>query len=127
MSDYSYSLTLAAWLLPYVFAGIAKSGAGRPYDNHDPRAFLALAEGRQRRANNAQLNSFESFPLFAVGVLVMHQRYGAALDVTLINALAGGYVLARALYGWAYVTDRASLRSLIWVVGLFLSAALYLV
>jgi uncharacterized MAPEG superfamily protein len=127
MSDYSYYLTLAAGLLPYIFAGVAKSGSGRPYDNHDPRAFLEKAEGRQRRANNAQLNSFESFPLFAIGVLVMHQRHGAALDVQLINLLAGGYVLARALYGWAYITDRASLRSLIWMVGLLISGSLYLV
>ena len=127
MSDYSYHMTLAAGLLPYAFAGLAKFSGGRAYDNHDPRAFLEGAQGRQRRANNAQLNSFESFPLFAVGVLVMHQRHAADLDVNLLHALAGGYLLARVLYGWAYITDRATLRSLVWAVGFFLSASLYLV
>jgi uncharacterized MAPEG superfamily protein len=124
--DYSYTAVLVAGLLPYIFAGLAKFGASEPYNNNDPRAFLEKVEGKQRRANNAQLNSFEAFPLFAVGVLVAHQKMGAApADYTTLNALALGFVLARVVYGWAYISDLASLRSLVWFGGLACACALY--
>ena len=126
-TDYSYYALFIAGLLPYIFAGLAKFGAKEPYDNHDPRAFLANVEGKQRRANNAQLNSFEAFPLFAAAVLVAHQKLGTNTDFFMLNVLSLGFVLARVVYGWAYITDRPSLRSLVWFIGLVSACSLFFV
>lgn len=125
-NDYSYLMILVAGLLPYLFTILAKMGGNRPYNNHDPREYLAHTEGRQKRANNAQLNSFEAFPLFAVGVLVAHQKLGNSTNFYTLNLLSMGFVLARLLYGWAYITDQASFRSIIWFVGISLACLLYL-
>ena len=45
----AYWCVLAAALMPYAFAGIAKFG-DRRYDNRAPREFLASLDGRQKRA-----------------------------------------------------------------------------
>ena len=126
-TDYSYLAVLAAGLMPYLFVGVAKFGTGRPYNNHDPRAFLDEVEGKHRRAHNAQLNSFEALPLFVAGVLVAHERAGTpeALDLNWLNLLSWGFVALRLAYGWAYITDRASLRSLIWFVALSFNVAIF--
>ena len=121
----AYWCVLAAALMPYLFAGIAKFG-DRRYDNRAPRDFLSSLEGRQKRADWAQQNSFEAFPGFAAAVIIAHLAQGAQAA---INALAVAFVLLRIVYGWAYITDRPTLRSLVWiaalacVVGLFVVAA----
>ena len=125
--DYSYYAVLMAGLLPYLFVGVAKFGTGRSYNNHDPRAFLETVEGKHKRAHNAQLNSFEALPLFAAGVIIAHRSIGVEPDYLTLNALSWGFVTLRLAYGWAYITDRASLRSVIWFLGLATSAALYFV
>ena len=121
----AYWCVLAAALMPYMFAGIAKFG-DRRYDNRAPREFLASLDGRQKRANWAQQNSFEAFPAFAAAVIIAHLAQGSQAAV---NALAVAFVMLRLVYGWAYITDRPTLRSLVWiaalgcVVGLFVVAA----
>lgn len=124
-TDFSYLMILLAGLLPYLFTLLAKIGSGRMYNNHDPREFLAQLEGKHKRANNAQLNSFEAFPLFAVGVLVAHQKLGTSPDYFMLNLLSMCFVLARITYGWAYISDYASFRSLIWFVGFAIACSLY--
>lgn len=105
---------LSAGLLPIVCAGIAKWGA-RGYDNHDPRAWMARLEGRRARADAAQQNSFEAFPLFAVAVvLALHSGAG----VEPVAPWAWGYVALRVAYIYCYVTDRASWRSVVWMLAL---------
>ena len=123
--DYSYFAVLIACLLPYLFVGVAKFGTGRPYNNHDPRAFLETVEGRHKRAHNAQLNSFEALPLFIAGVIIAHRSISAEPDYLILNALSWGFIALRLAYGWAYITDRASLRSVIWFLGLGVSASLF--
>ncbi len=121
----AYWCVLAAALMPYLFAGIAKFG-DRRYDNRAPRDFLAALDGRQKRADWAQQNSFEAFPAFAAAVIIAHLAQGSQ---SAINALALVFVALRLAYGWAYITDRPTLRSLVWiaalgcVVGLFVVAA----
>lgn len=105
---------LLAGLLPIVCSGIAKWGA-KAYDNHDPRAWLARQEGRRARANAAQQNSFEAFPLFAAAVLLALQQ-GASAEV--VAPWAWAFVGLRLAYIFCYVTDRASLRSVMWMLGL---------
>lgn len=112
---------LAGALLPYLFTGVAKSAPG--YDNRDPRAWLAAREGVHARAHAAQLNGFEAFPPFAAAVLVA-QGYGDAAQGT-IDALAVAWVGLRIAYGIAYLTDRALLRSLLWVAGTAVVVALF--
>lgn len=124
----AYYSIIAACLLPIVCAGLAKSGGfGRSrrdggYDNHDPRAWLAQQSGWQARANAAQANSFEALPLFIAGVLVAHQLQAPQATV---DALSLGFLAARAVYIWLYVTDKPSLRSLVWFIALGCSVALF--
>jgi len=117
-------MTLALWclpvaiLLPYVFTGLAKSiriRATGTFDNRDPRAFLAGAEGAAKRAHNVQLNTFEALPGFVAGVLTATMLEA---DPSRLDALAVAWVLLRIAYGACYVADFASLRSLVWFASL---------
>jgi len=121
MADMSILAVLVAGILPVVCAGIAKSGL-KEYDNHDPRACLDRLTGYRARANAAQANSFEAFPFFAAGVLLALWAQVPALQV---NLMAGLFVAARLIYIWCYVTDRATLRSLVWLVGYLATLSLY--
>ena len=112
---------LLACFLPIACAGIAKSrGFGKPrreggFDNHSPRQWLAGLQGWQARAHAAQLNSFEALPLFIAGVLVAQQHHAAQHTV---DALAAAFIVLRIGFIWAYITDRANLRSVVWTLGL---------
>lgn len=121
---------VSAGLLPIVCAGIAKRhGFGKPrrdggFDNHDPRAWLAKQTGLPARANAAQHNSFEALPLFLAGVLLAQQQ-GASQGV--VDALALAFVAARVAYIALYLADREKARSLVWLIGLLISVALFFV
>jgi uncharacterized MAPEG superfamily protein len=119
----AYWCVLAAGLLPYLFTGIAKSSRGG-YDNRAPREFLTTLEGWGKRANWAQANSFEAFPLFAAAVLVAHAR-GA--DQATVDLLALGFIAARLVYGSFYIFDLAALRSLAWTAGIGCAVALFFI
>ena len=108
---------LIAGILPYVSAGIAKSGF-KDFDNNNPRAWLAQQTGFRARANAAQQNSFEAFPFFAVVVLI---AYILQAPANWVNLLAGLFVAARIGFIYCYVTDKASLRSICWTIGVILS------
>jgi uncharacterized MAPEG superfamily protein len=123
-------MTLAHWcilvaiLSPYVFTAVAKLGGGfGPKANRDPRSYLAKLEGYRKRANNAQLNSFEAVPAFAAAVIVAHQ-VGVA-EQGQIDALAVAFLVARAAYGAFYLADMATPRSLAWFTGLSCVIALF--
>lgn len=118
----AYWCLFAAIFLPFMFAGLAKSRGD--FDNANPRAWLSRLSGWRLRAHWAQQNQFEAFPPFAAGVIVAHQLGGAQ---AWIDALAVLFVLARLLYGALYVTDRPSLRSLAWTLGLACVVGLFVV
>jgi uncharacterized MAPEG superfamily protein len=126
-------MTLAYWcvlisvFMPIVWAGFAKaggarSGAGR-YDNAAPRDYLNRLQGWPARANNAQQNALEAFPPFAAGVIIAHQ-IGALAQGT-IDLLAVVFVLARVVYGFLYMADKSTLRSLVWLVALVATVLLF--
>lgn len=117
--SFAICCVLIAGLLPYVTVGMAKWNRG--YDNRDPRAWEEKLSGRARRAHSAHLNSFEAFPLFAAGVAFAQL---AGVGQHLINALAGLFIFARLAYLWLYLNDRATARSLVWLVGLVASVSL---
>ena len=120
---------LVACVLPIVCAGWAKAGTfSKPpseggYDNRDPRAWLAKQTGLRARANAAQANSFEALPIFIAGVLVAQQ---AGARQAWVDGLAVAFVAVRVIYIILYLQDRASLRSLVWMTGFGLCAALFL-
>ncbi len=111
---------LAAGLLPYVAAGIAKADAA--YDNRDPRGWLARQQGYRQRANAAQANAFEALPLFAAAVLTSQLLHGPQRTA---DALALGFIAARVLHLGFYLGDRALLRSCSWVCGMGCVIALF--
>jgi uncharacterized MAPEG superfamily protein len=125
-------MTVALWciliaiFLPYICTVIAKASGGfRLSDNHDPRDFLESLNGLARRAQAAQLNSFEVTPAFAAAVIVAH-LVGTAELVT-INVLSVLFITSRLLYIIFYLTDLAILRSLAWFVGMGLIVSFFVV
>ena len=112
-------MTVALWcvlvaaLLPYLATTIAKAG-GERYDNRDPRGWLEKQRGFRVRANNAQLNSFEAFPFFAVAVIVAQMLQAPQERV---DALAVMFVIARVLYLACYLADWHWARSIAWLIG----------
>jgi uncharacterized MAPEG superfamily protein len=118
---------LAACLLPIITMGAAKASFGRKprreggYDNASPRDWEAKLSGWHGRAFAAQNNGFEALPLFIAGVLFA-QMSGA--EQARIDMLAMAFVAIRLAYTWAYLSNRATLRSLIWFAGIGVSVAL---
>ena len=118
---------LAACLLPVLSIGLAKASMSRisrkegGFDNENPREWEAKQSGWRSRANAAQNNGFEVLPLFIAGVIFAQM---GDVEQSRIDMLALGFVAARIAYIWAYLTNRATLRSLIWAIGMAISVAL---
>lgn len=117
-----YWCVLIAGLLPYAATLTAKIG-GERFDNRNPRVWLGAQSGFRGRANAAQLNGFEAFPLFAAGVIVAHL---AGVDQSRIDALAVTFIVARLAYLAFYLADQALLRSLAWSVGILCAVGLFI-
>ncbi|PPD14143.1 MAG: hypothetical protein CTY25_13085 [Methylobacterium sp.] len=117
----SFWMLLVAGLLPYATVGFAKFSA-RGYDNNHPRQWATGLEGRQARAHAAHQNHFEFFPFFAAAVIVAEMRAGGS---AVIGGLAVLAVLSRFLYTFCYITDRATLRSLSWFLGILCVLGLF--
>lgn len=120
----AYWCVLIAGIMPVFTVAIAK--AQRGFDNANPRQWLEQQSGLRKRADYAHRNHFEAFPFFAAGVIIAHQLGAAA---HLIDQLAMVFIAARIAYTIFYLTDRASLRSVAFlvayacVIGLFMLAA----
>jgi uncharacterized MAPEG superfamily protein len=121
-------MTTASWcvliagLLPYVATLTAKIGTSG-FDNRNPRDWLANQSGFRRRANAAQQNSFEAFPLFAAAVIIA-QLAGA--PQARIDMLAITFIVSRLLYIGFYLADLSTLRSLAWFGGIGSAVAIFL-
>lgn len=122
-------MTLALWcipiamFLPLVWVGIAKATASG-YDNSQPREWLAKLEGRAKRANWAQQNSYEAFPPFAAAVIVAHLTGATQLTIDIV---AGLFILLRVGHGITYILDKDMIRSLLWLGGFGCTLALFLI
>jgi len=114
---------LIAGLLPIVCAGIAKWGA-KDYDNNQPRVWMAEQDDWRARANAAQQNSFEAFPLFAGGVLL---ALVTGTDHAQIAQTCWVFIAARILYIYCYVSNQSTLRTIVWLVGFIAAIRLYLI
>lgn len=110
--------------LPYVLTGLAKFGGKGGFNNHLPRAALAKLTGWRQRANFAQHNQFEALPLFIAGVVfaTFHNT-----PVGLLNTILALIVVVRIIYSILYIADKASLRSLVWLIGVILTVCLFFI
>lgn len=106
-----------------LFATAAAKWGFESYDNHNPRAWLAQQTGFRARANAAQANSFEAFPFFAAGVLL---ALWAHVDALCLDAICVSFLLMRFAFLWAYLTDRAFLRSIVWGLGYLCCLSLFI-
>ncbi len=126
-------MTLAYWCIfivmffPVACAACGKIKGGFTFtDNRDTRAFFAKATGVTARANAAQLNSYEIFPMFAAAVIIAHLAGGAAQ--TTVNLLSMIFVISRAFFCICYIMDKPTARSIAWsigfvcIIGLFITA-----
>lgn len=122
-------MTFALWmimvaiLLPVLTTGIAKWGVSG-MDNNQPRIWQDTLVGWRKRADWAHRNHFEALPGFAAAVLVAHFVQAPMVPV---NALAGVWVVFRVAYTVCYISDRATLRSLMWAGAFFCVIALFVV
>ena len=120
----AYWMILIAGLLPY-WPTVASKWR-RDYNNANPRAGVDQLPPRNQRAYWAQLNAFESFPLFAAAVIIAHL---AQAEQAGVDRLAVAFIGLRIAYTLAYIYDKPMLRSLVWsagllcVIGLFIIAA----
>lgn len=106
-----------AVILPYLTkipVAIAMQKAGG-YDNHYPRDQQAGLTGFGARAAAAHQNSFESLLIFSTAVLA---ALATQNQTDLINNMAMLHIAARLVYHVLYLLNMASLRSLVWSVGL---------
>jgi uncharacterized MAPEG superfamily protein len=109
--------------IPKVPMSIAINRAGKGYDNANPRDQQLTLEGMGRRALAAHNNSFEAFPLFAVGVLLaLHMQVSSGL----FDAYCTVWVLARIAYVWFYVCDQPRWRSAMYGVALICALGNYI-
>ena len=120
MTTALWCLMIAA-VLPIVCTGIAKWGF-EGFDNRRPREWLAKQSGWRARANAAQANSWEALAIFTAAVLTAHLVEAPQPRVDLLALV---FIAARVAYIACYVADRASLRSLVWLVGLGASFGLF--
>jgi uncharacterized MAPEG superfamily protein len=120
----AYWCVLIAALLPFVCAGIAKSGMMRTsqldggYDNNNPRGWLARQTDWRARANAAQANTFEALPFFFAAVIIAHLLQAGQ---TRLDILALMFVVLRIGYIMMYVADLAKARSVIWALALLVN------
>lgn len=112
---------LAVGLLPLIALAPAKMLWRGDYDNATPRDPRFYSEGLRARAWGAHLNGYEAFPFFAAAVLLAEMRHSPQ---GIVDALAAAYTAVRLGYVVAYLSDRPSLRSGLWVVALLLNIAL---
>jgi uncharacterized MAPEG superfamily protein len=124
----AYWCLLLVVLLPYFLSVAARSSVPRTTYVADPRAYSDTLEGWRRRAHMAHLNAFEAVPALLSGVVVAELAQAPRLHV---DALAVAFVCARLAHAALYLTNRPTLRSYAWKLGMvcvivmFVDAALF--
>ena len=94
----------------------------RRFDNSKPRDPGFFEEPLRARALGAHINGIETFPFFAVAVLLAEFRTGPQ---RLINELAVLFLIVRIAYVFTYLGDRPTLRSILWNIGFAINVAIF--
>ena len=121
------TLTFADWcifvagmVVPFIFTIYAKFS--KDFDNAKPREFMEHVAGARKRAYWAVQNGYETYPLFIAAVLLAEKAGVAQMQV---DALAGGFVVCRLVYGLMYVLDKSTARSLVWAMSMICVVSLF--
>ncbi|KQV54126.1 MULTISPECIES: MAPEG family protein [unclassified Duganella] len=114
----------AACVLPMMVAMTSKvasvKGKDR-YDNTEPRDWASRQAGWMKRANAAQMNGFEALPLFIAAVILAQQAHA---NQDRVDILAMSFVLIRVTYSIIYISNLATLRTVVWFAGMGVSLAI---
>jgi len=119
VAEYCIFACVAIYLLTIVSA--KKLGSGQ-YDNAKPRDPAFYEDAIRARALGAHQNGIETFPFFAIAVLLAEFR---AAPQNLINELAVLFVIVRIAYVFTYVGNRPRLRSILWNLGFVINIAIF--
>jgi len=121
-------MTIAEWM---IFASVilclltvapVKAIGHRTFDNSNPRDPAFYKPGIASRALGAHINGIETFPFFAVAVLLAEFRQQPQ---HWIDALAVGFVAVRLAFVFAYLVNRPTTRTLLWNLGFALNLAIF--
>ena len=104
--------------IPLVIAQNKQAGG---YDNNNPRAQQAKLKGFGARALAGHQNSFESLVIFAPAILTAIATHNTNMSIIY---LAYTYLISRVVYHALYLADLATMRSLVWAIGLLSSLAI---
>jgi uncharacterized MAPEG superfamily protein len=122
-----YIAIVAAFALIYLPRGVVSAEMKKlegGYNNNDPRGQQAQLAGLGRRALGAHSNAMEAFAPFAAGVLAAMQR---STKLDLIAWISIAFVAIRSVFLGAYLTDKATLRSSMWALGMLCITALMVI
>jgi uncharacterized MAPEG superfamily protein len=110
-------MTVAEWclfgaiMLALITLAPVKPLAGREFDNANPRDPHFYEKPIRRRALGAHVNGLETFPFFAVSILLAEFRHSPQ---SWIDGLAVAFLLTRLGFVAAYISDRPALRTTFW-------------
>ena len=94
----------------------------RRFDNANPRDPAFYDDPIRSRALGAHQNGIETFPFFAIAVLLAEFR---ASPQRLINELAVLFLIVRIAYVLTYLGNRPTLRSILWSIGFVINLAIF--
>jgi uncharacterized MAPEG superfamily protein len=121
-------MTIAEWcifasvMLTLLSIGSVKWLRFGHFDNSKPRDPAFYKEPIAARALGAHQNGIETFPFFAVAILLAEFR---ACPQNLINELAILFVIVRIAYVFTYIGNRPTLRSILWSIGFAINIAIF--
>jgi uncharacterized MAPEG superfamily protein len=94
----------------------------RRFDNANPRDPAFYDDPIGSRALGAHQNGIETFPFFAVAVLLAEFRGGPQ---RFVNELAVLFLIVRIAYVFTYLGNRPTLRSILWATGFVINIAIF--
>ena len=121
-------MTVAEWM---IFAAVIlylltvapiKVVVRPPFDNSNPRDPAFYKPGIASRALGAHINGIETFPFFAVAILLAEFRHAPQ---SWIDVLAVAFVGVRLLFVAAYLGNWPTTRTLLWNFGFAVNAAIF--
>lgn len=121
-------MTLAEWmvfgavLLFLLTVAPVKAIRHKTFDNSNPRDPNFYKPGVSSRALGAHINGIETFPFFAVAVLLAEFR-GAPQH--LVDVLAVAFVAVRVAFILAYLANWPTTRTLLWNLGFLVNTAIF--
>jgi uncharacterized MAPEG superfamily protein len=110
-------MTVADWclfgalMLALLTLAPVKPLAGREFDNANPRDPHFYEKPLRRRALGAHINGLETFPFFAVSILLAEFRHSPQ---SWVDGLAVAFLLTRLAFVAAYIGNRATPRTILW-------------